>query len=550
MRKHQRWHSALPKGGIFLVVSFWLTAANAQPPFTPIILNDPTPQGSSRFGAALAGVGDVNGDGTPDLVVAGGGQAFVFSGADRTLLRILDDPTPEAGALGEAVAGVGDVNGDGTPDLLVGASGQIVGGNTGQGQAFVFSGADGSLLHTLDDPTPQASAGFGTAVAGVGDVNGDGTPDLLVGTPFQDAGPNIGQGRAFVFSGADGNLLHTLDDPTPQAFAEFGFAVAGVGDVNGDGTPDLLVGARHQTVGGNDIQGQAFVFSGADGNLLHTLDSPTPQDGQFGVALAGVGDVNGDGTPDLLVGAPLQTVGGDVFQGQAFVFSGADGSLLYTLNDPTPTGANQFGFALAAVGDVNGDGTPDVLVGAPVQVQGRAFVFSGADGNLLHTLTIPPGPGPLALGFGGAVAAVGDVDGDGTPDLLVGEPGFKSEQGRAILFVSTPLIIEVSVDILPGAINPTTPRVIIPVAILTTRRFVATKVDPLSVRFGPTGATEVDGQGQFQDINGDGKTDLLLHFRTGATGVACGDTEASLTGKTFDGVPIHGSDSFVTVGCP
>ena len=475
---------------LFLAGSLALTVAGsalAEVSFESIALDNPTPQANAEFGFAVAGVGDVNGDGVPDVLVGAPrqnvgpgnywqGRAFVFSGADGSPLHTLNNPgAPSRAEFGYAVAGAGDVNGDGVPDLLVGAPGQNVGVIIEQGQAFVFSGADGSRLHTLNDPTPQRMARFGSDVAGVGDVNGDGVPDLLVGAPRQDVGVIIEQGQAFVFSGADGSLLHTLNDPNPQAAGEFfegpefGKAVAGVGDVNGDGVPDLLVGAPGQHVGGNSVQGQAFVFSGADGSLLHTLDDPTPQAlARFGSDVAGVGDVNGDGVPDLLVGAVLKDVAGVIQgqplvftnQGQAFVFSGADGSLLHTLDDPTPQALARFGSDVAGVGDVNGDGVPDLLVGAVLKDvagviqgqplvftnQGQAFVFSGADGSLLHTLDDPTqqeadvSSGGFTMGaqFGKDVAGVGDVNGDGVPDLLVGAVWQKVEgnalQGRAFVF--------------------------------------------------------------------------------------------------------------------
>jgi hypothetical protein len=445
------------KFGFGLLAGLWLTAATAQPEYTPITLDDPTPQADAEFGSALAGVGDVNSDGTPDLLVGAPnqdvsgnfdqGQAFVLSGADGSRLLTLDNPTPQEFAyFGNAVAGAGDVNGDGTPDLLVGASGQVVSDNFDQGQAFVLSGADGSHLLTLDDPTPQAGAGFGTTVAVAGDVNGDGVPDLLVGAPSQQVGGNRDQGQAFVLSGADGSHLLTLDDPTPHALAGFGYAVAGAGDVNGDGTPDLLVGASGN-VGGNVGQGQAFVLSGANGSHLLTLDDPTPQVGAgFGTTVAVAGDVNGDGVPDLLVGAPSQQVGGNRDQGQAFVLSGADGSRLLTLDDPNPqVGDPFFGSDVAGVGDINGDGTPDLLVGAPAQsvssssFQGEAYVLNGANGNVLVTLDVPTLPQVFAR-FGLAVAGVGDINSDGTPDLLVGAPyldvGSNPDQGQVVLFVS------------------------------------------------------------------------------------------------------------------
>ncbi|MGH8565256.1 MAG: FG-GAP-like repeat-containing protein [Gammaproteobacteria bacterium] len=441
--------------------------AEALPTYTPIPLDHPTPQADARFAEAVAGIGDVNGDGVTDLLVGapfqilGGnlnqGRAFVFSGADRSLLLTLDHPAPQGLALfGSAVAGVGDVNRDGRADLAVGAPGQRVGGRANQGQAYVLSGADGRLLLTLDNPVPQADAMFGAAVAGAGDVNGDGAPDLLVGAPEQD-GVASRDGQAFVFSGADGRLLLTLFPS--RGCCGFGEAVAGAGDVNGDGAPDLLVGS--------DL-GDVLVFSGADGSVLRTLDDP-PGSSSFGEAVAGIGDVNGDGVPDLLVGAPFTSVGRESLQGRAFVFSGADASLLRTLDLPIPEGFAELGSAVAGAGDVNGDGVPDLLAGAPghdvaggARDQGQALVFSGTDASPLLTLDTPtPDSG---AGFGEVVAGIGDVDGDGAPDFLVGAPGQdvggNVRQGRAFVFVSAPVPPGPAGAVLP--LVPASPRVPLP----------------------------------------------------------------------------------------
>jgi hypothetical protein len=103
-------------------------------------------------------------------------------------------------------------------------------------------------------------------------------------------------------------------------------------------------------------------------------------------------------------------------------------------------------------------------------------------------------------------------------------------------------------DILPKTINPKRNGVI-PLAIFTTPSFDATRIDPLSVRFGPAAAREAHGRGHLQDVDGDGDTDLVLHFAAQQTGIACGATEASFSGETFAGPAIEGSDTFVTVGC-
>ena len=222
------------------------------------------------------------------------------------------------------------MNGDGKADIVVGADGESMGSKASQGRAYVFSGADGSLLFTLDTPNPQGLGYFGVNPA-VGDVNGDGKADIVVGAPGENAGGNDHQGRAYVFSGADGSLLFTLDTPNPPANGYFGVNTVAVGDVNGDGKADIAVGAPDENAGGNAAQGRMYVFSGADHSLLWTLDTPNPQaNGYFGFRGA-VGDVNGDGKADIAVAAYGESVAGNAGQGRAYVFSLASGP------PPTPT---------------------------------------------------------------------------------------------------------------------------------------------------------------------------------------------------------------------
>jgi Ca2+-binding RTX toxin-like protein len=420
--------------GCLSLFGSWLISAHAQPTYTQLTLDNPMPQAFASFGSAVAGVGDVNGDDTPDLLVGAPdqtvsgnvaqGQAFVLSGKGGNLLFTLDNPIPQTAArFGSAVAGVGDVNGDGIPDLLVGAPGQSgPGGIFSKGLAFLFSGVDGQLLFTLDDPAPDTESHFGDALAGVEDINGDSVPDLIVAAPGRYIGGLDFVGRVFAFSGADGRLLLTLNDPVPQEGAIFGRSVDEAGDINGDGTPDLLVGAPGQEVTDIFSQGQAFVYSGVGGRLLLTLDTPTPaRFANFGSSVARLGDVDRDGVPDLAVGA-----GG---QDQAYVFSGADGRVLFTV----PSGS-----IVAGLGDVNGDNVPDLAVGNGFE--NRIVVYSGTEGDQLFTLVNPtPQEG---AGFGSAIARVDSRHDDAAFGLLVGAPGQDvdgdEDQGRAFLFVGKP----------------------------------------------------------------------------------------------------------------
>ncbi len=270
----------------------------------------------------------------------------------------------------------------------------------------------------LDYPTPGITmyARFGCAVA-AGDVNGDGATEIVVGA--NDDG-DFQKGAVYVFSAATGNLLYTLYAPNSAPRSGFGCSLA-LGDINGDGKAEIVVGAEYQSNLGANL-GQVYVFSGTDGSLLFTLiTSTTPsgwaQTAEFGASVA-VGDVNGDGRADIAVGAPEETVSGQTYSGRVYVFSGVDHSLLMTLTDPLaprPGSYFYFGDAVAA-GDVNGDGHADIAVYAGDQIDAshspHVYVFSGANGQLLYSLTA------------GLPIAVGDVNQDGKADIAAGNgPG-------------------------------------------------------------------------------------------------------------------------------
>ncbi len=410
-------------------------------------LQSPNPESDGDFGYSVAGVPDVDGDGFGDLLIGassenGGapdaGRAYLFSGASGALLHTLTSPNPETnGRFGAWANGVSDVDGDGFGDLLVGAPFED-GGAPDAGRAYLFSGASGALLHTLASPSPESPGRFGTGVAGVPDADGDGFGDLLVGAKFEDGGA-ADAGRAYLFSGASGALLHTLASPSPEAFGRFGTGVAGVPDADGDGFGDLLAGAPFEDGGATDA-GRAYLFSGATGALLHTLASPNAAfDGRFGVSVSGVSDTDGGGFGDLLVGARSEN-GGAPDAGRAYLFSGASGALLHTLTSPNPNFAGNFGFDVSEVPDADGDGFGDLLVGAFTESggaidSGRAYVFSGATGTLLAGLVSPNPKFDGFFGFG--VSGVPDANGDGRGDFLIGayeETGGVFSAGRAYLF--------------------------------------------------------------------------------------------------------------------
>jgi len=387
-----------------------------------------------RFGFSVAGAGDVNGDGVPDLIVgapyadpggrAEAGSAYVFSGADGAQLFRFDGETAIS-HLGYCVAGAGDVNSDGVADIIVGAPDASPGGRGSAGTAFIFSGANGSQLFRFDGAVAEDQLGW--SVAGTGDVNGDGRADVIVGVPYAYAGPTptFRAGCAFIFSGANGQPLFRLRSGSPDLF---GYSVAGVGDVTGDGVPDVVVGAPGASPGGRSQAGSAYTFSGKDGALVRRLDG-TVYGGYLGNCVAGAGDVNADGVRDVVVSAPEIIHSPSNTQGSAFVFSGADGSQLFRFDGPFTDGNGYGGVHLrlpvASAGDVNGDGHSDVAVGAPLispsgrRAAGSTFVFSGANAALIRRLDGPASGDYL----GSSVAPAGDVNGDGLAHVMVGAPG-------------------------------------------------------------------------------------------------------------------------------
>ncbi len=286
----------------------------------------------------------------------------------------------------------GDVDGDGRGDLLV--------GSMEAGTVIVRSGRDGEPIHVF---TGDAAAGFGQAAGPAGDVDGDGRDDVIVGESLHVT--EDGQiGRARVFSGRNGKVL--LEIPGELAGDKTGYVVNGVGDVDGDGTPDLGVCSP----GVSTVR----VHSGADGAVLLDLFEPSPPNA-IGQYVGPAGDVDGDGLADVLVS--VLDVVAPVIGRTARVHAGVDGSVLFEagLGDALP----QLDVSMDAVGDLDGDGYDDI-VGLVRDADGeRASVFGGPDGRLLESFALgfQPGGSPPTMTD---VAGAGDVDGDGTPDILVG----------------------------------------------------------------------------------------------------------------------------------
>ncbi|MGH8004392.1 MAG: integrin alpha, partial [Limisphaerales bacterium] len=225
--------------------------------------------------------------------------------------------------LGFSVAGAGDVDGDGKADFIIGAFAADPGGRNAAGSAFVHSGATGSLLYEKNGAFAEDL--LGVSVAGAGDVDGDGKADFIIGAPSNNIGTNVGS--AFVYSGATGALLYSRS----ASFVRFGYSVAGAGDVNGDGKADFIVGAYNADPGGVTDAGSALVYSGATGSVLHQING-TVEFERAGYAVAGGGDVDGDGRDDFIVGSWGSEFASPPLVGKAIVYSGATGAVIHQKN--------------------------------------------------------------------------------------------------------------------------------------------------------------------------------------------------------------------------
>lgn len=398
----------------------------------------------SHFGQSVDGAGDVNGDGRGDVLV-GSPDASIFdphlemrSGADGAVLwAAYDTANGLPGGrnlmtrLGISVAGVGDLDGDGVADVAAGAHAD---GREAyrSGSVRAYSGADGRLLWEAFGEAAYDEMGY--RVAAAGDVNLDGVDDVVAGCLTPLSLPRY----VAVLSGADGSFLFLLrETAAPDAigqYTNFGSDVAGVGDVNSDGFPDLAVGATHDDRNGVDA-GSVTIFSGRSGAPVYSVFGDGVGD-LLGISVDRVGDLNGDGRAEFVAGATAVTGPRGVEDpGMARVYDGRSGLALHTIYGNEKD--RFLGIDVAGVGDMNRDGYPDFAAGTwgyaitvgeergdYVEVRsGKNFALLGrVVSDLYHD------------GFGASLAGAGDVNGDGFDDLIVGafqSPLGPNDAGRA-----------------------------------------------------------------------------------------------------------------------
>lgn len=364
---------------------------------------------NAQFGTTSNPAGDSTGDGAQELAVgspcAARGRVTLHSGASGTELRAWGGEAV-GDQFGFRVAGGGDLDLDGVPDLLVSAPRNDAFG-VDAGRVYALSAVTGGVICSVDGES--ANDLFGTALAFAGDLDGDGRDEFVVGA--QDAGAGAA-GRAYIcsFNGLNCTRIRTMS-PSGLAF-EFGqFFVDGREDLDRDGVPDYYVADFNVN--------KAYLYSGADGSLYTILGGDG--NGGFGIGEL-IPDIDNDGHADAILAAWISNAGG--FQaGKVFVYSGRTAEVLETLTHDIP-GAT-FGFDAAGMGDLNGDGREDYLISAAWDAaqRGTTYVIAGKvrpflDADFDFNECVDFFDAELLMGeIGCAASCLTDADDDGDSDM-------------------------------------------------------------------------------------------------------------------------------------
>lgn len=369
-----------------------------------------------------------------ELALAAGLSAAIAGSAEAQHLRdTIYGDQPKA-RIGVVSAGGGDVDGDGFDDFAIGAPFEDI-GNGDKGKVTVYSGKTGVPILTILSPASgQPWADFGAAVAINGDFDGDGHADVVVGAPHEQdtafAGDDNGCVR--VFSGITGGLLYSRYGWFDYSIDELGTSVDFIGDLDGDGADEFAVGALGYAPFGG-VLGYTGYVEVIGSKFFWRVVAQTVNTG-LGASVRCAGDVNGDGVPDVVIGEPWfdRFSKGVPFPdcGRVIVCSGVDGSEIWEVSGAA---GDLLGSSVDRLGDVNGDGRADIVVGSPM-----AFGTSGSimalDGATSYQLFTVAGDG-VNDQLGASVCGLrGDISGDGIPDVVAGAPGYDASDSSPLQY--------------------------------------------------------------------------------------------------------------------
>ena len=551
---------------------------------------------------------------TPRLVTASNDAATAFEDGAPVVISVLNNDVGVAAVarINGAAVTPGSiitlasgarviVNANGTLSYEVGSGFQSLGAGQTAQDTFTYAAADGGGSPLAPDGVFSVAAingtnGFvihgaaagdrsGYSVAGIGDINGDGYDDLLIGALSADPTGLVDAGVSYVVYGRRGGFGASLD--LGSLTAAQGFAITGVsafdysgasvraaGDVNGDGLADFLIGAPWGEATQGTNAGETYLVFGRAGGFgagldLSTLNGSTgvtfrggaAGDG-LGFAVSSAGDINGDGFDDLIIGAREANGGGRLDSGASYVVFGRAGGFAAGIDVSGLTGTNGFAiigadstdrssYSVAAAGDVNGDGIDDLIIGAPQgdpggrANAGEAYVVFGRTGGFGATLDLGTLTGTNGFTISGidagdnagwSVASAGDLNGDGRADLVIGalyaDPGGRENAGETYVVFGRAGGFGASLDL---------------------------SSMPASMGFTITGTAALNLTGHSVasagDVNGDGIDDLLIGalYADGTGGVDVGETyvvfgRAGGFGGVLDLASLNGQTGFVIRG--